>query len=317
MDGANKDSNLTVIVVSWNTRDLLSQCLTSVLSSLQEHSFQVIVVDNASKDGSVEMVNESFPDVILVKNRKNVGFARANNQAFKLAENSMYVLLLNSDTILVRETIQAMLDFIERNDRAGIVAPALRYPEGGSQLGGGFGPSLRTAFNYFSFLSVLFPHTYRGMFVNQKKLNLSGKPIKIDWVAGTCMLIKKAVINATKGFGEAYFMYAEDIEWCSRVRKHGWDIYYLPYLEIVHYHGASIKEVSDHWLKSVIAYMKVRRGIGQTVLFRLIAACGFSLRSMLYIFASIITRKKELTTKAHQMYRLSQSSLGWRKNRHE
>jgi len=317
MDGAEKDIHLTVVVVSWNTRDLLSQCLTSVQCSLQEHSFQIIVVDNASKDGSVEMVNESFPDVILLKNRKNIGFARANNQAFKLAENSRYVLLLNSDTILLRDTIQAMLDFMELNEKAGIVAPALRYPEGGFQQGGGFDPSLSTAFNYFSFLSVLFPHTYRGMFVNQKKLSLSRKPIKIDWVAGTCMLIKKAVINATKGFDEAYFMYAEDIEWCSRVRKHGWDIYYLPYLEIVHCHGASMKESSDHWLKSLIAYMKATRGIGQTILFRLIAAWGFSLRFMLCIFASIVTKKRELTTKAHQMYRSSKSSLGWQKNLHE
>jgi len=306
--------NLTAIIVSWNTKDLLRQCVSAVFSSLEQLSFQVVVVDNASKDGSVEMLRESFPDVLLIENKENVGFARANNQAFKLAGNSKCVLLLNSDAILRSETIKTMLEFMETNEKAGAVAPALCYPDGGFQPGGGYIPSLQTAFNYFFFLSVLFPRTYRGLFVDQRKVKLLGKPIRIDWVAGTCMLVRKEVIDSTGGFDESYFMYAEDAEWCGRIRKGGWDIYYLPYVEIVHYHGASTKDVSDRWLKALIAYMRAEKGVVQTLLFRLIAAGGFLLRSVFYFLASLFTQRKELMQRAYQMYILSRGFLDLGKN---
>jgi hypothetical protein len=260
------------------------------------------------------MLRESFPDVLLIENKENVGFARANNQAFKLAGNSKCVLLLNSDAILRSETIKTMLEFMETNEKAGAVAPALCYPDGGFQPGGGYIPSLQTAFNYFFFLSVLFPRTYRGLFVDQRKVKLLGKPIRIDWVAGTCMLVRKEVIDSTGGFDESYFMYAEDAEWCGRIRKGGWDIYYLPYVEIVHYHGASTKDVSDRWLKALIAYMRAEKGVVQTLLFRLIAAGGFLLRSVFYFLASLFTQRKELMQRAYQMYILSRGFLDLGKN---
>jgi GT2 family glycosyltransferase len=316
IDRARPHLDITVIVVNWNTKDLLHHCLASVFRSLRRLLFQVIVVDNASQDGSANMVNELFPEAMLVKNEENVGFARANNQAFKLVGNSKYVLILNSDTILPDETIKTMLDFMETNTRAGLVAPVLRFPDGRFQLGGGFGPSLRTAFNYFFFLSFFFPSRHRGMFIGQRKPQLQEKAIRMDWVAGACMLVRKEVIDSTGGFDESYFMYAEDAEWCERIRKAGWSIYYLPYAEIIHYHGASTKEVSARWLKALFAYMTKKTGIPRATLFRLIAASGFWLRSMIYLLSYLITQRKELKERAHHMCLLAKDSLDWRNSLH-
>ncbi len=301
----NKPKNkydLFVIVVNWNTKDLLEQCLDSIFSTLTKISFKVIVVDNASTDNSTDMIKNKFSNVILVENRENVGFARANNQAFKLIEQGYYVLMLNSDTILIKDTLQKMIDFMEENPGVGVVAPALRFPDGKFQSGGGFGPSLKTAFNYFLFLSAFSPEIFKGLFIGQRKYNQMISPIEVDWVGGTCMLVRKEAIDRTGGLDESYFMYAEDAEWCERIKKFGWGIYYLPYLEIIHYHCASSKTISSRWIKSLIFYVKNKKGFAQSIIFRLIMAIGLALRSIFYFSAYIITQEKEWLTKTSQMY---------------
>lgn len=302
MTGIKLNYSLSIIIVNWNTKDLLERCLHSIFSTQKKLSFKVIVVDNASTDGSAEMIKKKFPTVFLIENKKNRGFAKANNQAFNFIENSKYVLLLNSDTVLLNTTLQVMMEFMDRNPKAGIAAPALRLPDGKFQIVGASHPSLFTAFNYFLFLYLLSPKVFKGSFIDQKKLQKIKNPIKIDWVAGTCMLVRKEVIDQTGGLDESYFMYAEDIEWCERIKKRGWEIYYVPSVEIIHHHGASSKTVSDQWLKSLISFMKQKNGIIKLIFFRLIMATGFGLRSFLYFLRFIFTHKKEWITKAHLMY---------------
>jgi GT2 family glycosyltransferase len=314
MNEAKQDVDLAVVIVSWNTKDLLRQCLAAVFSALESLSSRVLVVDNASQDGSAELVTGSFPQAQLIRNRENLGFARANNQAFKLAGRPLFVLLLNSDAILTKETIRGMLDFMKTHDDAGLVSPALRYPAGGSQPGGGFDASLRTALNYFFFLSVVFPRSFRGMFVDQRRLKRQGEPVSLDWVAGTCMLVRKEVIDRAGGLDESFFMYAEDAEWCERIRKKGWGIYFLPYLEIVHHHGASTPENSDRWLRALMAYMTAKMGVPAAALFRLIAAGGFGMRSGFYFLGSLLTRRSEMSEKARQMGVLAWVSLTSKRN---
>ena len=291
-----------MIIVNWNTKDLIEQCLDSIFSTSTKISLKVIVVDNASTDNSTDMIKKRFPNVILVENKKNVGFAKANNQAFELIKQGSYVLMLNSDTLLIKDTLQKMVDFMGENPEAGAVAPALRFPVGKFQTGGGFSPSLKTAFNYFLFLSTIFPGIFKGLFISQRKLKRMMDPMEVDWVGGTCMLVKKEVIDKTGGLDESYFMYAEDMEWCERIKKFGWRIYYLPYLEIIHYHGASSNTISNRWIKSLIFYMKTKKGYIQSIIFRLIMALGLASRSIFYFSAYIITQKKTWLTKTSQMF---------------
>jgi GT2 family glycosyltransferase len=302
MIGEKTSYSLTIIIVNWNTKDLLERCLHSVFSTQKNLSFKVIVVDNASSDGSVEMIKKRFPAVFLIENKQNMGFAKANNQAFKFTKNTKYVLLLNSDTVLLNKTLQVMMEFMDRNPKAGIAAPALRLPDGKFQIVGASYPSLITAFNYFLFLYRLSPKVFKGSFIDQRRLQKITNPIKIDWVAGTCMLVRKDVIDKAGGLDESYFMYAEDIEWCERIKKRGWEIYYFPHVEIIHHHGASSKTVSNLWLKSLISYMKQRNGMIRSILFRLIMAAGFGLRSFSYFLRFTFTHKQEWIKKAHLMY---------------
>jgi GT2 family glycosyltransferase len=297
----NDRFDLYVIIVNWNTKDLVEQCLDSIFSAVTNISLKVIVVDNASTDDSTDMIKRKYSNVVLIENKKNVGFAKANNQAFELIKNGSYVLMLNSDTLLEKDTLQKMVDFMGENPEAGAVAPALRFPDGKYQPGGGFSPSIKTALNYFLFLSAISPGLFKGVFVNQRKKKQMMDPMEVDWVGGTCMLIRKEVIDKTGGLDESYFMYAEDMEWCERIKRLGWRIYYLPYLEIIHYHGASSGKISNRWIKSLIFYIKNKKGYLRSLIFRLIMAIGLASRSIFYFFAYIITLKKMWLTKTTQM----------------
>lgn len=293
---------ISVCIVNWNTKDLLNRCLTSIYKTSKNCHFEIIVVDNASTDGSVHMIEENFPNVILIKNRENVGFAKANNQALKLINESKYVLLLNSDAFLQNGSLQELSEFMEKNHKAGCVGPSLRLPDGEYQIIGGFIPSIKTAFNYFFFLSFLFPLTFKGLFITQDRIKKNKKPIETGWIAGACMLVRKNVIDQVGGLDESYFMYAEDAEWCERIKKGGWKIYHLPFVEVIHHQGASSNDTTSiHWLKAMIQYMKIKYGVRKMLLFRLIAACGLGIRFIFYTLFFITTINQKYRKKSRQM----------------
>lgn len=292
---------LAVIIVNYNTKHLLKTCLGSVFDTMKEISFEVIVVDNASSDGSVEMIKKVFPNVILIENRKNVGFAKANNQALNLIKNHRYILFLNSDAVLVSDSGKKLMMFLQKNEKAGAVSPALRFPDGNPQAAGGFTPKIYTAFNYFLFLSYFFPKLFKGLFIDHKRLKKSESPLAVDWIAGTCFMTKKQVIEEVGGMNESYFLYAEDAELCRRIKESGWQIFYLPYLEIIHYHGASSKAASDLWIKALIKYVKASQGILHAIIFRLLAASGLGLRWIFYCSLYILTDKIDFKEKSYLM----------------
>ncbi len=296
------EPDVLIVIVNWNTKELLEQCLNSIFSVHDSLTIGVVVVDNGSTDESIKMLKLKFPQVTLIENKQNVGFARANNQAFRLAKKGGFVLMLNSDAVLTDGTLQELFDFMESDPNVGAVAPALCFPDGEAQSGGGYMPSLITAFNYFLFLSSLSPFVFKGMFVDQNDYKRSRIPREIDWIAGACMLIRQETLEQVGGLDESYFMYAEDAEWCQRIRTKGWAVYYLPYLEIIHHHGASSTDVSNQWIKSLIAYMKSKNGFLQSLIFRGLIALGMGLRSLFYLSAFFVTQNKECRTKAARMF---------------
>ncbi len=278
---------ITIIIVNWNTVYLLKQCLDSVVSC-SDDSCRIMVVDNASDDASVSVVTTFFPQVELITNSENLGFAGGNNIALGSTDTE-YVVLLNSDTILSPDCVALMLEFMDTRPGVVACAPALRLPSGKLQTGGGgFELTLITAFNYFLCLSKLFPFLCKGFYIDQATYVKLRQPVKVGWLAGTCLMVRKSAIDDVGGLDDGYFMYAEDAEWCDRLRTRG-DIYYLPGLEIVHYQGASSKSrgaVSTEWLEATCNYFLAKHGVVKTSVFRVILVAGFLLRFAAYFFMS-------------------------------
>jgi hypothetical protein len=236
---------LSIIIVNWNTRELLRGCLTALTEdgrrktdSLSRSSVlrppssvEIIVVDNASADGSAEMVERDFPIVRLIVNEGNLGFARANNRGIAMSRGR-YVLLRNSDTVATPDALGMLVAFMDAHPEAGVIGPRLLRPDGTAQpyaFGGDptLGYLLRRAFN----------RMLRRGYLHDWDTNAIQE---VDWVSGACLMARRAAIEQAGPLDEAMFMYFEDNEWCLRIRNAGWKVYYDPQAAIVHLGGQSL-----------------------------------------------------------------------------
>ena len=236
--------DLSVIIVNWNTRELLGECLCPLTKDERRKtkdeppwslvigpSSELIVIDNASADGSVEMVQREFPDIHLIVNESNLGFARANNRGIA-ASRGRYVLLLNSDTVASAAALDALVAFMDAHPEAGAVGPRLLRPDGTAQpyaFGGDptLGYLLRRGFNRL--LRRRYLHDWNTDAIQE-----------VDWVSGACLMARRAAVEQAGPLDESMFMYFEDNEWCLRIRKAGWKVYYDPQAAIVHLGGQSV-----------------------------------------------------------------------------
>lgn len=237
-----KDLDLSIVIVNYNSADFLEQCLNSVYQERNAVQFETFVVDNNSFDNSCRRINEMFPQVNLIMNKDNLGFARANNQAIGRSRGR-YILLLNPDAILKPEALGRMIQFMDRNPEAGAAGARLLNPDGTVQLSCRHLPSFRTAlFNRYSMLTRLFP---RNRF--SRKYLMTGwnhnSVREIDWVSGACLIIRREALNEVGLLDERFFMYAEDVDWCYRAKQKGWKVYFIPQAEAVHYIGQSSQKV--------------------------------------------------------------------------
>ncbi|HLQ33552.1 MAG TPA: glycosyltransferase family 2 protein [Chloroflexota bacterium] len=253
---------LSVIVVNWNVRDLLRACLRSVererhpersegsFSSQPGRSFvaaapqddmlpgtEIIVVDNASSDGSVEMVRGEFPNARLIANAENAGFGAANNQALSQSEGK-YVLFLNPDTELRPGAVRRLLAFIDQRPRAGCVGPRLLNPDGSTQPSRRGFPGVGTFFvestvlqRYLGSLPAL-QRFYRAELPEDE-------PQQVDWLVGACLLMRRGALDEVGAFDERFFMYSEEMDLCYRLRRAGYEIWFVPEAEVLHHEAAS------------------------------------------------------------------------------
>jgi GT2 family glycosyltransferase len=224
--------DLSLVIVNWNTQALLRDCLSSVATHLGSVAHEVIVVDNASSDGSPEMVEREFPQVRLVRNTENVGFARANNQAMRIARGAWF-LLLNSDTRLGDDSVAQLFRRVRDDAAIGIAHCRLEMGDGQLQYSTYRFPSIGLAIVEGFGLYKLLPKRRRGPLLLAGYWNQTEER-DVDWVSGAFMLLPRAVHARTGGFSEAFFMYGEDLEWCYRIREAGWRIRYFPQAKIVH-----------------------------------------------------------------------------------
>ncbi|PYQ22725.1 MAG: asparagine synthase (glutamine-hydrolyzing) [Acidobacteria bacterium] len=224
--------DLSVIVVNWNTRDILRDCLASVARHLSSVSHEVILVDNASSDGSAEMVAREFPRARLIRNPENVGFARANNQAMRAARGSWF-LLLNSDARLVDDSVAALLARVRAEPKLGVAHCRLVFEDGRLQHTTYRFPALGLTLLEGLGLYKLLPPARRAATLLGGHWS-QDEERDVDWVAGAFMTLPREVFDATGGFSEEYFMYGEDMEWCYRIRDAGYRIRYYPQATVIH-----------------------------------------------------------------------------------
>ncbi|MCE5280708.1 MAG: glycosyltransferase family 2 protein [Deltaproteobacteria bacterium] len=225
--------DISVIIVNWNTRDLLRKCLESVDQTLQDLAHEVIVVDNASADGSVSMVRERFPRVRVIANDENRGFGAANNQGLRLMEGR-YALLLNSDTVLMEGAARELYAFLETHPQAAMACGQLLNADGTRQNSIGTFPTLLTLMMNAPLLETLFPRR----FPSKRRVHLG--PIEIDSGIGACIMVRKSAIDAVGMFDERYFFFFEETDWARQMRAAGWAVFHVPAARIVHLQGQSI-----------------------------------------------------------------------------
>jgi len=230
--------DLSVIVVNWNTRELLAQCLQSLEETVRDVSFEVWAVDNGSSDGSVAMVGEHFPHVHVLANSENVGFVRANNQALARCRGR-YALLLNSDTRALPGSVDAAVRFMDEHSRAGIAG--VRLLNGDESFQASYTP-FPTLWREFLILTTLGRRLLRPTFPSHSpQLELGAQRIE-GYVEGAFLLARSEAIAQVGGLDERIFMYAEEVDWCYRFYRAGWEVWYLPDAPIVHYGGQSSKK---------------------------------------------------------------------------
>jgi GT2 family glycosyltransferase len=232
---------LSVIIVTWNTRDLLRQAIDSVVRTYhQQDALEIIVVDNASTDDTAQMIRDQYPAVRLIALDSNLGFAGGNNRGIAAA-GGQAILLLNSDTKVLPGAISTLLAYLEDHPQTGVVGPRLLNENGTVQPSRRRFPTLPILFLESTWLQSLAPaRSLRRFYMEDVP---ESPPHSVDWITGAAMLVRPEVIDQVGALDDGYFMYSEELDWCHRIKDAGWDIAFTPAAEIVHYGGKSSDQV--------------------------------------------------------------------------
>jgi hypothetical protein len=291
-------SSISVVIVSWNVRDLLRQCLQAVLAQTGRH--QVIVVDNASTDGTLEMLRADFPEILIVANRENRGYTGGNNQGFQLASGK-YILVLNPDTRLQPGAIVTMQAFLEGHPAVAVVGPRLLWPDGSVQSSRRRFPTLmidlleNAVVQRFWAVNVVLNRYYCNDLPNDV-------PQPVDWVVGACIMLRREVVEQIGGFDEGYFMYSEEADWCFRAKAAGWEVWHLPEAAIIHYHGKSSEQNllarENRFQDSRARFLAKHRGRWQAVIFRLFLMATYAIELAGLWAASILSSRNRAGKRA-------------------
>lgn len=229
--------DLTIAIVSWNTRGLLDRCLTSVSQTAHGIDVEVVVVDNASGDCSAEMVREEHPGVRLIKNSSNVGFAAANNQAYE-ASRGRYLLLLNSDTIVTDGALSTMVRWMDEHPECGACGPMLLNEDETLQ------PSWSTLPTVWDDVLCRLDRRVNGVDYSLMPVSELSRisPLCVGWVGGACLMVRHDTIERVGVMDQGYFMYCEETDWCWRISSAGYEVHYVPSARVIHLGGQSTKQ---------------------------------------------------------------------------
>jgi GT2 family glycosyltransferase len=294
--------DLSIIIINWNTRDLLARCLHAVEATVQYITYETWVVDNASTDESVALLRRDFPQVKLIANTENVGFAKANNQAIQQAAGR-YVLLLNSDAFVDPGTLDTMVQFMDAHPQAGMSGCKLLYEDRSLQRSCARFPTLWTETFIALGLDKVFPHS-----------PLFGRYLMTDWdyndtrpvevIMGAFMLVRSEVIQQIGMLDEAFFMYSEEVDWCYRCQQAGWPVYFTPDATCVHLWGGSSNQIKTETLlrlyRARVQFFRKHYGRLPTFLYK----CVLGLNALIRVGPGALYYLRQPTTRAkHQAFR--------------
>lgn len=293
--------DVSIVIVAWNIRDFLRNCLKSIYKESKGIEFEVIYVDNASKDGSVEMVRKNFPKVKIIQNSRNKGFVVANNQAIEEAKGR-YVLLLNSDTVVLDDAIAKTIEFADAHPETAVVGCKVLNPDKTLQP---------TCFMFPSILNMLLSTSYlyklfrRSKFFGRERMTWWDRSDtrEVDVATGCYMLVRREAIDQVGVMDERFFIYADETDWCYRFKKNGWKIMFTPETQIIHYGGQTTKQMTKEFRLQLqgsgLIFMKLHRNKLAFPLARLLAAMFFFLRVPYWLVRAILyknERKKSIQT---------------------
>lgn len=271
--------DISVIIVNYNNSKLLEECLISLYSSTNKATLEVIVADNASTDDSVHMVKTLFPEVKVIENKQNLGFIKATNQGLRIY-SGRYALLLNDDTVVKDGAIDKMLKFMNKNPKAGACGPKLLNKDGTIQRQG----------------SLL-----------GKRFWLAPKPKEIGFLVGACLMVRRETIDKVGILDENFFFYTDDLDWCKRIKKAGWKIYFLPEPEVIHYKGWSSTRVFNKRLfvegfRGGLYFCRKHYGLIAYIIYRLFLLISAFLAAILTALSCPFRRNKIEAKQRTQAY---------------
>ncbi len=286
---------LSIVIPSYNTCDLTLNCIKSIYQDkgLKNIPFEIIVVDNNSKDNSVKELEKLGSKIVLIANKDNGGFGKANNQGFKIAQGN-YILLLNSDTIVLHSAISQSLDWLCSHPESSICTAQLLNKDKTIQASGGFFPNLGNVFTWClslddlpfvnKIIKPIHPHT--PQFYTKDKFYLSDH--RQDWVTGAFLLTRKNLIDKVKGFDESYFMYGEEVELCYRIQQNTQNnqVWYLIGPQIIHLGGASATSRLDPILneyRGILSFFKKHKPLWQYSIVRLLLKINALIRAIIHL----------------------------------
>jgi GT2 family glycosyltransferase len=256
-------TDLTIIVLSYNTKDITNECLTRVkvaklaTEKALGNKVETVVVENASEDGSLEMIRQKHSWAKLIVSKTNTGFSGGNNLALKEVKTS-FVLLLNSDAYIEEDTLIKAMEYFEKNPECDVLGCKLKFADGRLQPSGGYLPTPLNTVLWISGLSIIPGLDSHPIHPRDKSFFTEEK--EVDWVMGAFFMFKKEVYNKTGGFDETIFMYGEEVEWCKRIKDNGFKMFYAPEFAITHLDKASSKFMLEkpllNEIKGIVRFFK-------------------------------------------------------------
>lgn len=309
--------DLTIIIINWNSRDFLRECLASIEQNPPRFSFEVIVIDNASFDGSAEVVQREFPGVRYIQSADNLGFSRGNNAA-ALAATGRILLFLNPDTKILGNALEAMTECLDSRQDAGIIGCRILNSDGSVQTTAvqAF-PTLLNQMLDTDVLRKWFPRS--RLWGTAALFSRGSDPAVVDTISGACLMIRKDVFEQIGGFSTNYFMYSEDVDICRKAHLAGWKAYYLPTASIVHYNGQSTKKKPSYFpnllqQESRFIYFSKMRGRLYAYCFRVsripIAIIRMAMIGLLMAVSFDSGRRRELQFSMGKWFFILKWSLG-------
>lgn len=287
--------DLSIIIVSWNVRDLLRNCLHSIEKGKGNLSLEVIVVDSHSHDGSPLMVAQEFPWVRLIACNENVGFPRGNNIGMEAARGRA-VMLLNPDTVVMGDALTTMMAYLDAHPKIGVIGPQLHYGDGTIQPSHRRFPHLLTGFFEATWLQDYAP---RALLRDYYAQDIGDDVIAaVDWVMGACMLVRRAAIDRAGMMDVGYFMYSEELDWCKRIKAAGYEVVYLPTALIIHYEGKSSEQAGAqkhiYFQRAKLRYYRKYFGAGAAALLRAFLLLQYAWQLGLEAAKGLLGHKREL-----------------------